>query len=402
MFCKPSHLAALFLSACLSTLTPAVASTLDAAQRTHAFTIASKALDEERTVYVRAPSEGGFGGTYPVVYVLDAEWNFEYVAAYIENLVENGAYPPMVVTGIVNVNRNRDYVPRADRHFPHTGEADRFLDFVATEWIPRVEERFAGSGRRVLVGHSFGGVFTLHTLFTRPGLFDAYLAMGSSAWIADRVLFDGAEALFESGANPNPFVWMAVGENDGGPTIPSGKDLAALFELKAPASLEWTFSITPRTDHFTNFISGTHAAFMALFPSFGFDRELTTRARLQGAAGVDAWFAEKESSLGWRFQPAWFDLGVTALTLAREPATAEAARSVTAQLRRYFPDNAFIAFYSATVYEQSGMLAEALAEAERAITLAEERRLDPNELQIETLESSRQRIREAIAANASS
>ena len=398
MFCKPNRLAAVFLSVCLSTLTPAAASTLDPGERTHQFTIASTALGEERTVYVRTPSEAAPGGRYPVVYVLDAEWNFEYVAAYVDNLVGNGAYPPMVVTGIVNVNRNRDYVPRADPHFPHTGEADRFLDFVASEWVPQVEERFAGSGQRVLVGHSFGGVFTLHTLFTRPELFDAYLAMGSSAWIADRVLFEEAEALFDSDAKPDAFVWMAVGENDGGPTIPSGKDLAALFELKAPASLEWTFTVTPRTDHFTNFISGTHAAFMALFPSFGFDAELAARARLQGAAGVDAWFAEKEASLGWRFQPAWFDLGVTAMSLVREPASAEAARSLTAQLRRYFPDNAFIALYSATVYERSGMLAEALAEADRAIALAEEQRLDPNELQIDTLKASRERIREALRA----
>lgn len=369
-----------------------LASGLSSAERTSTLDIDSSVLGENRVVNVQVPRDFDPERAYPVVYVLDGEWNFEFVTGYLDNLMLNGVYPPMVVTSVVNVNRNRDYVPRADQYFPHTGGADAFLDFLEDEWMPRVESRFAGSQARVLVGHSFGGVFALHTLFTRPGLFDAYLAMGTSAWIADRVLFEEARALFDSGAEPDAFVWMAVGEGDGGPTVPSSRDLAALFELEAPNSLEWTFSVTPRTDHFTNFISGTHDAFMALFPTWGFKEELADRARMQGADGVDGWFAEKEKSLGWRFQPNWFDLGVTALMLSREAATADAALAVTAALRRHFPGNAFIALYSASVFENTGDFENALSETERTIALATAQGLDPNELQLETLAAKRQRI----------
>ncbi len=366
------------------------------ANRESTLTIQSKALGEERTVVLRLPARFDANKAYPVVYVLDAEWNFEYIAAYLDNMVLNGNYPPMVVTGIVNVNRNRDYVPRSDPHFMHTGEADSFLAFAENEWMPAIESRFSGAEARVLVGHSFGGVFALHTLFTQPELFDAYLAMGSSAWIGGGVLLEEARALFASDATPDAFVWMAVGEGDGGPTVPSSRDLAAVFELEAPPSLEWTFSVTPRTDHFTNFITGTHEAFMALFPAWGFKEELAQSARALGAKGVEDWFAGKQAALDWRFQPNWFDLGVTALGLARDPVTADAALAVTAALRNFYPDNAFIALYSATVYESAQQFELALSETERALALAQAQNLDPNELQLEMLTTKRDRIMEQL------
>ena len=373
------------------------ASTLDATSRTDTLEIQSEVLGESRRVVVQKPGGYDPSSSYPTVYVLDAEWNFNYVAAYLDNLAENEVYPPMLVTGIVNVNRNRDYVPRADAHFRDTGQADKFLEFVEKEWIARIESEYAANGRRVLIGHSFGGVFALHTLFRQPELFDAYLAFGSSAWIADRVLFEEATAYFESEGPFEKFVWMTVGEGDGGPTVPSSKDLAAVFELEAPGSLEWTFSVTPRTDHFTNFISVAHDAFMALFPAWEFKDELALRAKLQGADGVNGWFEEKESALGWRFSPAWFDLGVTALSLSRDPQTAAAARALTAKLRRHYPHNAFIALYSASVYENTQMYEEALAQTERAISLVNEQKLDPNELSLDGLVEKRQRIEDLMA-----
>lgn len=401
MMSRQAPIAAGTLACLLAFSAPAAAATtLDAAVRSSQFTIASQVLGEPRAVHVRVPPGFDPGRRYPVVYVLDAEWNFEFVAAYLDNLVANEVYPPLIVSGIVNVDRNRDYVPRADAHFPHTGQADAFLRFVEEEWIAQVEERFPASAQRVLVGHSFGGVFTLHALFRRPELFDAYLAMGTSAWIGERVLFEEAHALFASGAEPDAFVWMAVGEGDGGPTLPSGRDLAALFETEAPSSLEWTFSVTPRTDHFTNFISGVHEAFEALFPAWGFPDALEARARAGGAPAVRAWFAEQEQALGWRFQPAWFDLGVKALVLSREPEHAGAAQALAEELRRHYPRQVHVAQFSANVHANAGDLEQALAEIERTIALTREAGLHPNEVQLESLEANRARILERLAAKA--
>jgi pimeloyl-ACP methyl ester carboxylesterase len=300
----------------------------------------------------------------------------------------------MIVTGVKNVNRNRDYVPRKDIYFDDTGEADKFLDFVAEEWIEYVDREFHTTGERILIGHSFGGVFTLHTLFRRPEIFDAYIALGSSAWIADRILFEEAVSFFETSKNSEAFVYMAVGEGDGGPTVPSSADLAELFEERAPESLEWTFKITPKADHFKNFAAGLHDAFMVLFPAWKFEEEVRARGESQGAAGVNAWFDEKRSALGFRFKPAWFDMGVTATALSRD-SYGEAALALTAQLRNYYPQNPHVAAFSATVYENLKRFDLAEHEILRAIAIAKEQKLHPNEIHIDQLQRRLDRLRDA-------
>jgi predicted alpha/beta superfamily hydrolase len=55
------------------------------------------------------------------------------------------------------------------------GSAD-FQHFIAEELIPFIDERYATSpGDRAYFGHSLGGGFGLHTLFSEPGLFRNYI-----------------------------------------------------------------------------------------------------------------------------------------------------------------------------------------------------------------------------------
>ncbi len=370
----------------------ATAATNDSAERTAFYEIASKALSENREIIVRIPPNYDPAVKYPVVYVTDAERNFELVASYLDYMGDNDVFPRLIVTGVVNVNRNRDYVPRHDTVFDDTGDAGRFLAFVRDEWVPFITSRYPASADRVLLGHSFGGVFTLHTFFTESDLFSAYIALGSSAWIADGVLFEEAGAWFQAPQNADAFVYMAVGEGDGGPTVPSSEDLAALFAEKAPESLEWTFKITPRTDHFKNTVSGMHDAFMALFPAWGFAEQLTALAVSEGEAGVDRWFADKQSKLRNRFQPAWFDLGVAAMGMM-SAGHAEAAIATMRHLRTHHPQNPHVAAFSAGVFEQSGQFAKAAGEYQRAINIARERNLHPNDLHLAGLQRGLDRVR---------
>jgi len=345
------------------------AGTNDAAERTKVSYLESETLNETREIFTRTPPDyDPENKEYPVVYVLDGEWNFEFVASYLDYMFSNNIYPEMIVTGVRNVNRNRDYVPRPDIYFEDTGEADTFLKFVKNEWIEEIEKNYPTSDERFIIGHSFGGVFTLHTLFSDPALFDAYIALGASAWIADGVLLEEARDYFANPADADAFVYLAVGEGDGGPTVPSSRELAEIFEKDAPKSLEWTFEITPKTDHFKNFASGMHDAFMALFPAWGFDDEVLDAARNDGAEGVNDWFKEKQDVLGMRFQPAWFDLGVAAFTLTQDGHGA-AAMAVINNLKSYYPQNGHVANFAASVFEMNERYEEALLEYERAIEI---------------------------------
>ena len=63
-----------------------------------------------------------------------------------------------------------------------SGGADKFLQFIETELMPEVEKRYRTQPFRVLAGHSLGGLFAVHALSTRPGLFNAYVAVSPSLW----------------------------------------------------------------------------------------------------------------------------------------------------------------------------------------------------------------------------
>ena len=79
---------------------------------------------------------------------------------------------------------NKEGKPRTDISF---GEADEFLSWIESDVVPHVEgtlfsARDATSVRRALFGHSYGGIFTLNTLFTKPSLFDTYIAASPITW----------------------------------------------------------------------------------------------------------------------------------------------------------------------------------------------------------------------------
>ena len=62
-----------------------------------------------------------------------------------------------------------------------TGDAGQFLQFIKQELVPAIDSEFnADPERRILVGHSLGGLFAAFALFAEPGLFESYI-IGSPA-----------------------------------------------------------------------------------------------------------------------------------------------------------------------------------------------------------------------------
>jgi hypothetical protein len=69
------------------------------------------------------------------------------------------------------------------------GGADAFLSVIESEVIPLVaKETPLDTTRKILFGHSLGGLFTLYAAFTRPDLFATHLALSPSIWWDDRAV----------------------------------------------------------------------------------------------------------------------------------------------------------------------------------------------------------------------
>lgn len=82
---------------------------------------------------------------------------------------------------------------------PPTGAADAFLAFISGELMPALEAEFGvDPAQWTLVGHSLGGLFAVHALFSAPQRFRRYFAVGSSLWWRRPMMFERAQAFVES------------------------------------------------------------------------------------------------------------------------------------------------------------------------------------------------------------
>ncbi|SFA61110.1 hypothetical protein SAMN04487972_13322 [Paracoccus halophilus] len=64
-----------------------------------------------------------------------------------------------------------------------TGGREAFLDMIANRLLPELRRRLPLDPEDMtLFGHSLGGLFVLHALFTRPGLFRRFAAADPSIW----------------------------------------------------------------------------------------------------------------------------------------------------------------------------------------------------------------------------
>src|SRR5690348_8506912 len=138
-------------------------------------TMKSSSTGRTYDLYIHKPA--GFDKNkdqkYPVLYLLDGQWDFKLLDSVVGGLVYDKWMPDIVIVGITyngdhpnyDELRAMDYTPTpGDRK--GSGDAPKFLNFMKTELIPFMEKNYRGDPtRRILGGTSFGGLFTLYTMF---------------------------------------------------------------------------------------------------------------------------------------------------------------------------------------------------------------------------------------------
>lgn len=188
------------------------------------FQLKSEVLGEERTVLVRVPAGYERGDQrYPVLYLTDGDAHILHTTATVQFLARNGRMPEMIVVGVTNTDRTRDLTPtrvetlpaNPNVRFPTSGGADKFLKFVETELIPHVEKNYRVQPFRILAGHSFGGLFALHAMLSRPELFNAYIAVSPSLQWDNFLLTERAKEFFKDRKEYKRTLYVSLGDEPG-------------------------------------------------------------------------------------------------------------------------------------------------------------------------------------------
>ncbi|WAC19096.1 alpha/beta hydrolase-fold protein [Luteolibacter sp. SL250] len=179
--------------------------------------IRSENTGRTHRIFIHVPSTPAPAEGFPVLYLLDGNVTYPLAALLQDGMVERAAahgITPGIIVGIGYPSedkispafRTEDYTPPAadlsatgDGSGHPQGGADRFLDFIEKELKPRLAADFhIDPKRQTLFGHSYGGLFTLHTLFTRPHAFQGYFAASPSIWWNQRHILTEKDAFLKA------------------------------------------------------------------------------------------------------------------------------------------------------------------------------------------------------------
>lgn len=330
-------------------------------------TFRSTLLGAEYPILIYRP-EGyeGSDARYPVLYLLDGDAHFHHVSGAVEFLAHNGRIPPMIVVGIGNVNRTRDLTPPTSDPAMREGSggADRFLQFIADELVPHVESTHRTVGHRLLVGHSFGGLFALHALATRPALFQTYIVISPSTWWDDESLVSGMPAFLDRHPELRASLYMTTG-NEGGEMLTSAQRLAGILDAKAPPRLDWRFRHMPDETHGTIPHRTLYDGLESIFADLRLDRDSTTRT----VAQLETRYAALSEKFGYELPVTEQLINLFGYSLLGRGLHSDAIAAFRVNTERY-PESANTYDSLGDGYAEAGDLANARRSYARAVELA--------------------------------
>jgi len=160
---------------------------------------------------------------YPVLFVLDGQWDFPLVATLSGGLRFDEVLPELLIVGLTwggddpnyDALRSDDYLPtraKGQGGVEKGGGAPRFLEFLAQTVIPLLERDYrADSEHRIIAGTSNGGLFTLYALFERPELFWGYVSISPNVGWDSRAIFATERAFHAAHPALERRLWLSSG-----------------------------------------------------------------------------------------------------------------------------------------------------------------------------------------------
>lgn len=226
----------------------------------------SNTFNESKNIWIKFPENYNPSASekYPVVYILDGSVQLKTLETVYDNYW--GHYlPHMILVGISNeTNRTRDLTTsqikmRHGTEFNQdTGGAEKFTKYITNELIPYIDKTYPTTSYRTLIGHSYGGLFTINMLLNHNSLFKNYIAIDPSLdWDNQKLLIQAKEKLStENFKGKSLFVSLAAEQlhmMDGSVTIENLMDDTTEFSLFGRSIVEFAKAIESNTQNGLNF-----------------------------------------------------------------------------------------------------------------------------------------------------
>jgi predicted alpha/beta superfamily hydrolase len=350
------------------------------------FAINSTVLGEERVILVRTPAGYERNNVkYPVLYMTDGNAHIGHTSSTVEFLARNGRMSEMIVVGINNTDRTRDLSPThvtttvrggdSALQFPTSGGADKFLKFIETELIPEIEKRYRVQPYRILAGHSLGGLFAIHAMYSRPELFQSYIAVSPALQWDNQVAVKRAEEFLKGRKEWQASLFMSLG-HEPGPIEDGFHQMKQVLEKNQPQGFEWSAQVFDDEDHGSVVLRSHYLAMRKVYDGWQVDRDPDSGQVAGDFKSVEAHYQKLSKKFRYTIavpEPLINQLGYQALFAGRAD---EAIWIFKTNVERY-PESANVYDSLAEAYERGGKLELAAPLYEKAHALGQQNQ-DPN------------------------
>jgi len=330
----------------------------------------SKVLNETRDLYIYLPE--GYGQSdqsYPVMYVLDGETNFTISAAIVNYYARIQQIPQMIVIGIPNVARNRDFTPIVNDRMQNSGGANNFIKFLDEELIDFVDNTYRTQNYKILFGHSLCGMFSVYTLFTNQAIFDAHIAASPYLMINDNYVIKKAEEALITNPNLNNQLYMSIGDE---PRYYDSLDKITSVLTTNKSKVSWTLEKYLEEDHGS-------IPLMTIADGLGFifsDWQLTNDIAMNSVDAIKEHFQNRVKKYGFTTELAEVTLNAIGYRLLQGGKTRKAIDIFKYNVELY-PNSANVYDSLGDAYDTHGKKNKALNNYMKAVSIAENTN-DPN------------------------
>jgi predicted alpha/beta superfamily hydrolase len=253
-------------------------------------TIQSKILGEERTILVSTPpAYDQSSQRYPVLYMTDGGAHLTHTRGTVDFLARLGLMPQVIVVGVNNTDRTRDLT---------------FLDFFEQELFPFVDAQYRTVPLRLFTGHSFGGLFALHALFTRPDMFSAVLSVSPSLNWDEGLPLRQANSFLDGRDELNVTIFVAMADEEEGDPAPTRLDRLEKTLSEADADgFEFAVMRMPDENHGSVVLRAHYWGLRKVFEGWRLPTDPETGRFVGGLDGIKAHFAGLSKKYGVTVMP---------------------------------------------------------------------------------------------------
>ncbi len=247
-------------------------------------TIESLFLGYDHDIWISLPDDYDTLQSYPVLYVLDAEWRFDITRALARELAINDECPHHIIVGIPQIDwqhrfKNLTFTPSMYNHEneydstsvfnkENTSGGEQYLKFLEGEVAAYINYTYNTNGFDMLIGHSLGGYYCAY-LLDKSTKFEAYQILDPSIWYnRSDVLHHLRKELTESN-RANVFVSYAQGGEERDTYFLTAVDSLCTL-LKEKGNINYSSKFYPDEYHNSMYMYGVIEGLKFIYDGYSF------------------------------------------------------------------------------------------------------------------------------------